>query len=163
MSIDLTPDGTETEYVVGFEGEYTVSDLRRFLEQLDADVPLGRVSLTISPDRQLSLRIPASNTAETVDGTPPAIETSSRVQIDSIPFQILSILEETDEPLRTEEVYDVLGTTDLSQNAIASRLWNLYQRGLVDKQPYPDDKRQKVYSLTGRGVYALEQARTRTD
>lgn len=163
MSFDVSPNGTESEHVIGFEGEYTVADVRRFVEQLDADVPVTRVSLTIAPEDRVSVRIPVTGDDDAEDGAPAPIETSARVQIDSIPFQILTVLESTEEPLRTEEVYDALTDTDLSQNAIASRLWNLYKRGLVDKQPYPEDKRQKVYSLTGRGVYALEAARERAE
>lgn len=164
MSIDINPDGTGSEYVIGFEGEYTMADLHRFIEQIDSDVELARVELTVAPEDRLSVRLPVADGEEAGDGTPAPIETSARVQIDSVPFQILTVLEASDDPLRTEEVFGALGEDiGLSQNAIASRLWNLYKRGLVDKQPYPEDKRQKVYSLTGRGVYALEQARDRSE
>lgn len=163
MSIDVSPDGTDSEYVIGFEGDYTVADLRRFIEQLDADIELSRITLTISPEDRMSLRVPIPELDHPEDGIPAPIETSARVQTDSVPFEILTVLEESDEPLRTEQVFEALSETDLSQNAIASRLWNLYKRGLVDKQPYPEDKRQKVYSLTGQGVYALESARDRPE
>lgn len=163
MSIEIVPDGTDAEYVIGFEGEYTVADLRRFLEQLDADVPVERIALTVNPDQRLSLRLPVPGSDQGSAQAPAPIETSARVQVDSMPFQILVVLEEADDPLRTEEIFAELEDTELSQNAIASRLWNLYKRGLVDKQPFPEDKRQKVYSLTGRGVYALEEARDRSD
>ncbi len=164
MSIDVTPDGTGAEYVIGFEGEYTVADLRRFLEQFESDVDIKRVSFTITPEDRLSLRLPVSEEASEVDGTPAPVETSARVQLDSIPFLILTVLEASDMPLRTEEVYEQMkDDTDLTQNAIASRLWNLYQRGLVNKEPYPEDNRQKVYTVTGRGIYALEEARDRAD
>ena len=163
MSIEITPDDSGAEYVIGFEGEYSVADLRRFIEQLDADVPIQRLSLTLSPEARMSLRIPVPGSDGVGEELPAPVETSARVQIESIPFQILAVLEKTDQPLRTEEVYEHLDTSELTQNAIASRLWNLYKRGLVDKQPFPEDKRQKVYSLTGRGVYALEQARERAE
>lgn len=164
MSIDVTPDGTGAEYVIGFEGEYSVAELRRFLEQFESNVDIKRVSITIAPEERLSLRLPVSEEATDIDGSPAPIETSARVQIDSIPFLILTVLEESDRPLRTEEVYEQMtDDTDLTQNAIASRLWNLYQRGLVNKEPYPEDNRQKVYTVTGRGVYALEEARDRSD
>lgn len=164
MSIDVTPDGTGAEYVIGFEGEYSVAELRRFLEQFESNVDIKRVSITVAPEERLSLRLPVSEEATDIDGSPAPIETSARVQIDSIPFLILTVLEESDRPLRTEEVYEQMtDDTDLTQNAIASRLWNLYQRGLVNKEPYPEDNRQKVYTVTGRGVYALEEARDRSD
>lgn len=164
MSLEVRPDGANVAQVIGFEGDYTVADLRRFIEQIDSDVSISRVEITIEPEDRFSVRMPLPDSLEDEDGAPAPVETSARVQIDSVPFKILTVLEATDDPLRTEEVFESLGDdVDLSQNAVASRLWNLYKRGLVDKQPYPQDKRQKVYSLTGRGVFALEQARDREE
>lgn len=161
MSIEINPEGGGGEYVIGFEGDYSVADLRRFLEQLDASTNIQRISLTLAPEERLSLRLPVSGDKIEGEGKPAPIETSARVQVNSIPFDILAVLEESDVGLRTQEVYEELDVSELTQNAIASRLWNLYKRGLVDKEPYPEDNRQKVYTLTGRGVYALEEARAR--
>lgn len=161
MRVELSAPDQDGYVILGFEGEYTIGDVRSFLGQLEDDVGVGEVTLSLEASADVSATLPrAAPTDAEEEGTPAAIETSARVQADSLPYKILRVLEESDEAIRTEEIYVKLAQErpELEQNAVASRLWNLYRRGLVNKRPFPEDNRQKVYTLTGRGVYALEQA-----
>lgn len=69
------------------------------------------------------------------------------------------MLAERDEWLRTEELADVLpDDRDADQQTIASLLWQLGDRDLVQKRPYEEDRRKTEYRVTDRGQEAFVRA-----
>lgn len=162
MALELFYDDSEERVRLGATGEYAVSDVRALLEQLDPDAAVHRIELDLGVDEPFSLAMPGGSTvtATAPGGADAAVAPGARLQRDSVPFFIVKLLADRDESLRTAEIADAL-EGDLSQNAVASRLWNLANRGLVEKRPFPEDRRQKVYQLTAAGSRALERAEAR--
>ena len=99
----------------------------------------------------------ANPTAETPQHNP-------RLQPHGDPFAIMRVVAHHDGWLRTKEVADAIPTEwDVSGDALGTNLWNLEDRGLVEKRPYEDDKRQNEYRITEIGGRVIEDAVERTD
>lgn len=164
MPLELFHDASEERVHLGATGEYRVSDVRAILEQLDPEVDVARVELELSVTEPFTVTMPGGSTvtAMTPGAAGVSLEPSARLQRDSVPYHIVALLAERGDSMRTEEIAEALDV-GLSQNAIASRLWNLANRGLVEKHSYPEDRRQKVYQLTAAGTHALEDAQERVD
>lgn len=159
MVVEISYNGSDNQLIVGLDGDYSIADTRSVIDQLDDELAVESLRLVLAVDEEVSLALPDEGQAGLLPLAPSsASRTASNLQYESVPFHIVHLLSETDEPLRTKEIADRLDDVDLSKNEIASRLWNLSERGLVDKHPYPDDRRQKVYRLTTLGQSALEQA-----
>lgn len=45
----------------------------------------------------------------------------------------------------------------IEDTSISQILWNLADRGHVEKKPHPDDGRKKVYKITGKGIDTVER------
>lgn len=162
MSTKTFDRGGNDRLVFGFAGDRSIDDIRHLLDQLGTDVTVTRVKLELEPEDDLDVSLPGGvhleSTAGEGPGDPPA---GARLQADSVPYRIVRLLAEREEPMRTAEITDALTTVDLSQNEISSRLWNLSNRGLVHKRAYEEDRRQKVYTVSEVGRAALEAARER--
>ncbi len=162
MVVEISYNGSGNSLIVGLEGDYSIDDVRTVVNQLEGEMSIEYLELVLQVDEGVSLALPEEGGDIGLPLAPTSISrTASNLQIDSVPYHIVELLANSDEPLRTEEITDLLDGIDLEQNEIASRLWNLSERGLVEKHPYPEDKRQKVYRLTTLGQTALEQAKER--
>ena len=72
-----------------------------------------------------------------------------RLQTDSDPFAIMRLIFHYDGWLRTKEIADAIPDDwDVSEDTLGSNLWNLDNRGLVEKRPYEEDNRQNEYRMT---------------
>lgn len=102
--------------------------------------------------------------AATTDSTEPAAEGEPQLQVGGAPFYLMRILADRDEWIRTKELRELIpDDSDVSEDAIGTNLWNLEDRGLVEKRPYEEDKRQTEYRGTDLGKRALERASERAD
>ena len=80
------------------------------------------------------------------------------------PVAIMRLLSHLDGWLRTAEIdQSIPPDWGVSTNALGSNLWNLDERGLVEKRPYEEDNRQKEYKITDVGEQALQDALDRAD
>lgn len=163
MSTESSGDDRSDRLVVGVAGTRSVEEVRFLLDQLDPDVTVTRFEVEFAADDAVGLSLPGGVRVDAAggdgDGRTPG---GARLQVDSVPFHIVALLDDRDEPMRTAEITEALDDVDLSQNEISSRLWNLANRGLVHKRAYEADRRQKVYSVSDVGVAALEAARDRS-
>lgn len=164
MVVEISYNGSDNYLVVGLEGDYSIGDVRSVINQFETDMSIESLEMVLHVDEGISIALPEEGGDVGLPLAPTsASRTASNLQIDSVPYHIVELLAGSDEPLRTEEITEELEEVDLEQNEIASRLWNLSERGLVEKHPYQDDKRQKVYRLTTLGQNALEEARERRE
>ena len=174
---------------LGFEvtGPLTVEDVTQIVEQLDGEGIIQRVSFEITAETPTTISIPELTLAQPppehdrVDGAgtddrenpPEADEYCTRIKSDgdpprlqpgSGPFDIVRILDESGEWMRTQEIVETVpADLEMNENALRSNLWNLENRGLVDKRPYHDDNRQNEYRITDVGLLALDDAIERTE
>ena len=81
-----------------------------------------------------------------------------RLQTDSDPFAIMRLISHHEGWLRTKEIAETIPPDwDVSEDALGSNLWNLDNRGLVEKRPYEDDNRQNEYRITDVGEQVLNE------
>ncbi|MFP4627557.1 MAG: hypothetical protein ACLFMX_01050 [Halobacteriales archaeon] len=163
MTSESSDGVTNERIVLGFSGSRSLDDVRYMLDQLETDVTVARVELEFELDGNVGLSLPGGGRLEAGSaGDGATVPAGARLQRESVPFRIIELLVERDEPMRTEEIAEAIDG-ELSQNEVASRLWNLANRGLVKKRAYEEDRRQKVYTVSDVGLAALEAAKARGD
>lgn len=104
---------------------------------------------------------PTSGT-EDVGDSDESTDTTVRLQRDGDPFYVAQAMEADGGWMLAEDIEDALGEdTEVNLDSLSSTLYNLDDRGLVEKQPYEEDKRYKEYKLTDVGQSALADAKNR--
>ena len=72
-------------------------------------------------------------------------------------FDVLSILRRSGVPFR-QPVGVICERTLVSSGAMTNRVDRLEERGLVKREPNPDDRRSVLVALTGEGKRAIDRA-----
>ena len=187
MTIGFSNDPGQVS--LGFEvsGPLTVEDVTQIVEQLDGDEVIERISFEIRAETPATISVPELNQeqpppdSDEVDGDRDDAEehivgvdelnsrnrttdTPPRLQPGSGPFDIVRVVDENGEWMRTREIVQTFPDDwEMNENALRSNLWNLENRGLIEKRPYHDDNRQNEYRITEVGKLALENAIERTE
>ena len=102
---------------------------------------------------------PAERSRQPIDGEQAFASEIPQLRPGGDPFAIMRLLSHSDGWLRTAEIDQAIPPYwGVSANALGSNLWNLDERGLVEKRPYEEDNRQKEYKITDFGEQALQDA-----
>ena len=150
---------TAEEFAVEISGELNRDQVTAVVENLEPEATIQSLRLTVATDDPTDLTL--LHNGEYEDD---AAETAVRLQLDSDPFYIACGLVGEEEWLRSGEILEVLPDAwAVSEDALGTNLWSLADRGLIDKRPYEEDRRQKEYRITDRGERALEAALERVD
>jgi hypothetical protein len=60
---------------------------------------------------------------------------------------------------KTGEIKRIITSqTDVSEDRVSQILWDLSERGVLDKKPCKDNQRMKMYRINGLGVRSVEAA-----
>lgn len=165
-------------------GQFSTDELFQIADQFSDDAAIQKISVEIATENPATLRLPAfeeyvseqdgelsvssSNAATDAGGSsadrPTDSDPSPRLQPGSDPFSVVRLVDHHDDWLRTSEIVETIPDEwDVSEGTLNSTLWSLTDRGLLDKRPYEDDKRQNEYRITDLGERTLEQAVERAD
>lgn len=80
------------------------------------------------------------------------------------PYAVLKVLEDDGDWTLTQEIRDSIPDDwDVNKDLLLNTLWQLEDRGLVEKQKHEADKRKKEYRITETGESAFEKATAAAD
>ena len=144
--------------------------LTDIVENLDDDHVIQKIAIEVAAENPAAISLPSflSNDTpaedfveqnEQSDKKIAANDDIPKLQTSGDPFAIMRTLWEADDWIRTRELKEIIPEeSDVSKDAIGANLWNLADRGLVEKRSYEADKRQKEYRITATGETALQEA-----
>ncbi|WP_265112058.1 MarR family transcriptional regulator [Halosolutus halophilus] len=189
MSIELSETSEANELVVELNGELHADDLQNVIDQLNPAVEIRSFQIGIAADNPAALSVlsaepeadagleettdegserrsehPDASAVDAKEDDSPDQSSVPQLQTDGDPFQIMRTIDTLDTWVRTKEIREgIPDEVDVATDSIGTNLWNLADRGLLEKRPYEEDKRQNEYRMTETGEAAFEQALEKSD
>lgn len=186
MSIELSETSDPDELIVELNGDLHTDDIQSVIDQLGPAAKIHSFQIGIAADDPAAFSILSpeaetdigmkegtdeaneslSDQSESTDGDSSenngpdqSVESLPQLQTDGDPFQLLQTIGSLDSWVRTKEIRDAIPEdSEVNNETIGANLWNLADRGLLEKRPYEDDKRQNEYRMTEMGKEALNQS-----
>ena len=149
--------------------EFAADDLEDLPVQLRAQEETERANATpdgetvpLEPDEASGP--PTEEPTEDDTAQPDESADVPRLQTGGVPFKLMRILDAYGSWFRTEEIRAAIPDDwDVNIDSIGTHLWNLEDRGLVEKRPYEEDNRKTEYRITSLGQRALDEALGRAE
>ena len=188
MSIDLSAENGPIFLDFEIYGPLTTDDLSEIVDHLDNNHSIQKIAIEIAAENPAVLELPTliekgdgdrslqaqatdaehrsrvENHPQHADSDDTSADQIPRLQSDGDPFAIMRYISHTGGWVRTREVADEIPSDwDVSNDSLGSNLWNLENRGLVEKRPYEEDKRQNEYRITDIGEQVLQDAIERVE
>lgn len=148
---------------VQIHGSTSRGQLRDWLDGLDDSVSIASITLELEVDEPSFgglLQAPkAAEPEQEAEESP-----TRRLQLDGDPFYVAWALVEGEGWLLADGIESHLRNEwDVNTDVLSSTLYNLDDRGLVEKRPYEEDGRYKEYRITETGQEALSAAIGRSE
>ncbi|UFK26323.1 winged-helix domain protein [Hardygib1 virus] len=148
------PDGVMT---LELSGEQGLHAFNRFIEETGFSDTIDNIKVTIEADSPVDLtKYITGEQIEERESEPPdavSFEEGSRTRM------MAEFLYEHngEEWHTTTQIKDALGEDcDIDPDDVSQIMWELSERGVVEKQPHESDGRKKEYRLNDLGVRSVE-------
>lgn len=132
--------------------------IKRVSVQIDTTDTVSYVNGDEIEATEMNLAVPLDSTSNTGDESETDFAT---FQGESNAFIVAAALYQIngDDFVEIEAIQDVVAdTADIESSDYSAALWDLSDRGLVDKKDHPSDGRKNVYRLSERGTLSVKQS-----